>query len=200
MKDTIPFRAIFQVRKLLRGKQLVYYYRSYIEPIYTYGILTYGSTDKKNLISLEQQQRKILRVIFNKRKFETLSNKIKEHKISTIRELYLYELWKLLIRILRKQQTSESTNDIITQDEMKYIFGLSNSRRSRALSLPRKLNKQIKKTIRIRVRLLCNTFLQLDKNILEKSFSMKPSMLRKYNKKIFEAYIKDNKSLNLLFW
>ena len=63
----------------------------------------YGSAAKTNLKKIENAQRRIIRAIFFKKRFESIGNLILENKVLTIFELYMEELSKELFKQLRNE-------------------------------------------------------------------------------------------------
>ena len=64
------------------------YYKTYIEPIMSYALIVYGSTNSNNLHTIFLFQKKILRVIFGKPLFAHSSGLSELSSIQTVHELY----------------------------------------------------------------------------------------------------------------
>ena len=58
-----------QLKKFLRSSALFRAYKSFIQPIYQYGIPVYGTAEKSDE-KIENQQKLLIRMVFKKRKFE----------------------------------------------------------------------------------------------------------------------------------
>ena len=56
--------VFFQLRKFLTGQQLIFAYKSYVQPIIRYGVLVNANTDKTKLLELEMKIRRLIRIIF----------------------------------------------------------------------------------------------------------------------------------------
>ena len=54
----------FHLRKFLNGQQLIFAYKSYVQPIIQYGVLIYAITDKTKLLELEMKIRSPNRINF----------------------------------------------------------------------------------------------------------------------------------------
>ena len=62
--------------------------------IISYGLLVCGSTSKTNLEKVYLFQKRILRTIFFKRKFEHITSKFNELGLETVHEIYLNQFVK----------------------------------------------------------------------------------------------------------
>ena len=93
---------IYKARNLFSKKQLLCFYNSYAKSVIQYGILTYGSFTKNHLNEILKLQKRILRAIFFKRKFDSISEKLIEVQIETAFDLYLKILFKKLFCQIRK--------------------------------------------------------------------------------------------------
>ena len=62
--------------------------------IISYGLLVCGSTSKTNLEKVYLFQKRILRTIFFKRKFEHITSKFNELGLETVHEIYLNQFFK----------------------------------------------------------------------------------------------------------
>ena len=77
------------------------FYNSFAKSKICYGLLIYGSAAKTNLLKIEKAQRRILRAIFFKKKFDSLRDLFRTNKILTVFELFILENIKELFRQLR---------------------------------------------------------------------------------------------------
>ena len=84
---------IYKVRDIYPIKCLLMFYNSFAKSIISYGILTYGSAAKSNLYNIEKAQRRILRAIFFRNKYDSVGFIFERNKISTVFEIYLIELF-----------------------------------------------------------------------------------------------------------
>ena len=94
---------IYRIRYLYDKKCLMMFYNSFAKSVICYGLLIYGTGAKNNLKKIEMAQRRILRAIFFKKKYDSLENILGQNKIFTVFELYLVELVKELFRQLQSQ-------------------------------------------------------------------------------------------------
>ena len=79
-------------------KCLLMFYNSFAKSRICYGLLIYGSAAKTNLSKIEKAQRRILRAIFFKKKFDFLHDLLRTNKILTVFELFVLENIKELFR------------------------------------------------------------------------------------------------------
>ena len=56
--------AVTRIRKFVSRNVLIFYYRSFIEPIAPHGLLIYGYTTSSNLCRIYMVQRKLFKLIF----------------------------------------------------------------------------------------------------------------------------------------
>ena len=95
---------MYKVRHLYPTKYLLLFYNAYVKSIINYGLLVYGRAAKTNLERIELAQRRIIRAIFFKRKYDSLQEIIHKHRIFTVFELFVVEVFNEVFR----QLTSKS--------------------------------------------------------------------------------------------
>ena len=140
--------------------------KSFIHPIYQYGILVYSTADKKVMEKIENQQKLLIRIIFTKGKFESKLTLRSKYKIPPLeKELHVYELLKLLATVLGQTHAHPDVNSYIRPKE---IHTLSEpKKRNKLLKTEIRLSKQNKKPIKVRVRILCNILVKYDISVLK---------------------------------
>ena len=94
---------IYRVRHMYPRKCLLMFYNSFVKSIICYGLIVYGSATKTNLKKIENAQRRILRAIFYKKKFDSLRDILLDNKIFTVYELYTLEIVKELFEQVRNE-------------------------------------------------------------------------------------------------
>ena len=127
----------YQLKKFLPSSALFRAYKSFIQSIYQYDILVYGTADKKVTEKIENQPKMLIRIIFRKRKFESTLKLRSKYKIPLVRELHVYEFLKLLAAVLRKAHAHPEINSYISPKEIHTLFD------------PEKRNKLLKTEIRL---------------------------------------------------
>ena len=106
--------VIAQMRKFVPMDVLIRYYCYNIKPIIQYGLLVYGGTSFSNLNPIFLLQKKIIRMIYKVRKFDSIRERFREHKILTVHELYVYDLLKFCLRSINKLNSTAFLNDFFT--------------------------------------------------------------------------------------
>ena len=94
---------IYRVRDLYPEKCLLMFYNSFARSIISYGILVYGTAAKTSLKKIEKTQRRNIRAIFYKKRFESITNILLENKVFTVYALYMEESVKELFKELRHE-------------------------------------------------------------------------------------------------
>ena len=116
----------FQLRKFLTGQQLIFAYKSYVQPIIRYGVLVYANTDKSKLLELEMKIRRLIRIIFYKHRTDSITEIMHDNKIYTVKEyiphFFAYEVLKVTGKFLRKKYQVETLRYSITEQELNVIF------------------------------------------------------------------------------
>ena len=114
--------VFFQLRKFLTGQQLLFAYKSYVQPIIQYGVLVYANTDKTKLLELEMKIRRLIRIIFYKHRMDSNTAIMHDNKLYTVRELFAYDVLKLTGKIIGKECQVETLRYSITEQELNVIF------------------------------------------------------------------------------
>ena len=83
------------------------FYNSFAKSVTCYGLLVYGSAAKTNLQKIECAQRRILRAIFFKKKFDSMVNLLADNKILNLFELLMVEVIQELFKQIRKESYLE---------------------------------------------------------------------------------------------
>ena len=90
------------------------YYNANIKPIIQYGLLVYGGTSFAALNQIHLFQRKIIRMIFFKRKYDIITSTFYDNKILTVHELYIYDLLKFCLRSAHNRNPNPYLNSLFT--------------------------------------------------------------------------------------
>ena len=104
-----------QLRYFVSRVVLLKYHNFYVKPILQYGILVYGCTYITHLKKISLMQRKLLRLIFFKRKTMSIESDMINAHILSVPQLYVYELIKFAFRSVRKEVWSEHLNNLYTK-------------------------------------------------------------------------------------
>ena len=101
---------------------------SNIKPIKQYGLLVYGGTSFSFLNPILNMQRKIVRMICFKKKFDTITKFFSDNKILTVHELYVYDSMKFCLRSLNQKHTNCYLNSLFTFKNFAYNTRISEGR------------------------------------------------------------------------
>ena len=118
MKCNQYVSILYQTRKYLRIELLETIYKQYVQPHYQYGALIYGTANKSDLKSLHHQENLLIRIVFWFPKRKEVLNCRSKKKIPSTLELHVYELLKLISKVIRREHLSESTNTFINDKEI----------------------------------------------------------------------------------
>ena len=127
-------------------KCLLMFYNSFAKSIICYELIVCGSAAKTNLKKIENAQRRILRAIFFKKKFDSL----RDNKIFTVYELYTLEIVKELFKQLRNESAVQyleipSVTDAIMTTRWR-AKGLFSTTYSRTVTKRKSLENTLRKT------------------------------------------------------
>ena len=75
---------IHRIREQYTRSSLLMFYNSFAKSVLSYALISYGTAAKTNLMKVENAQRRILRAIFFRRKFDSLYKIWYGHKIQTV--------------------------------------------------------------------------------------------------------------------
>ena len=80
--------------------------------------MAYASTDKTKLETIELKIKRLLKIICFKRRNESIEELRQKRKIYFVKELQIYELLKLLCKILRKDFISAIVQEAVTEKNL----------------------------------------------------------------------------------
>ena len=158
-KLSVHSGVICKLRHYLPKHILLLYYNSHVKPIIQYGVLVYGCTASNNLVPILRQQKKILRIILGKRRWESVFDDFFRLKILTVYELYAYDLLKFTLRSLNKVHADPTLNALFTK--IAYQRRTRNSDKG-YLKIPRSNNNLQRFSIQVRGAKLVNFLLEHD--------------------------------------
>ena len=107
--------VFFQLRNFLTGRQLIFAYKSYVQPIIQYGVLVYTNTDKTKVLELEMKIRRLIRINFYEHRMDSITEIMHDNKIYTVRDFFAYKILKLTRKIIRKKCQVETLRFSITE-------------------------------------------------------------------------------------
>ena len=94
---------MYRARTCFSKYHLLRFYSAYIIPIMSYGLIAYGCGAKSNLDKIYLVQKKILRTIFFKRKYEHITNVFIEYNIHTVFDIFFIQIFHETFRQLRNE-------------------------------------------------------------------------------------------------
>ena len=85
----------------MRESQMIKAFRTYIQPIVQYGVLIYGSTTITAIREIDKVVKRIMRLIFHRKNFESTYEERVKHRVYLASELHAYEVLKQTLKIIR---------------------------------------------------------------------------------------------------
>ena len=89
-----------------------------MQPILQYGDLIYGTAAKSDIKKFNNKIKHLVRIIYGKRKFESIVNFRIAAKIYNIEELHLYELLNLDIKKIRELNEYRTKNAFLRMNDL----------------------------------------------------------------------------------
>ena len=93
----------YKLRKVLRESQMIKAFRAYIQPIVQYGVLINGSTTITTIREIDKVVKRIVRLIFHRKKFESTYEERVKHRIYLASELHASKVLKQTLKNKRGQ-------------------------------------------------------------------------------------------------
>ena len=84
----------YRLRSILTVKEMVLTYKVYVQPVVSYGVLDYRTSNKTLILPLESKIKRITRIIINKPKSTSTGLERESNHIYSIRVMHLFELLK----------------------------------------------------------------------------------------------------------
>ena len=121
---------ICQLRYYFSTSTLLKIYKTCIQPIYQYSVLIYGTANRTDLKTLESQQRLMWGNCFKNKKWESLKHIWDKHKLCLVREIIVYELFKLMVEIIRRLCGIKKLHEYISEQEITDTIKTGNRRKT----------------------------------------------------------------------
>ena len=183
---------LYQTRHFLDRNLPVKIFKQYFQPRYQYAVLNYGTTTKSILTKLQRQQNLFLGIVSQLKKSDEV------HKNRKKRALHVYEVFKLLVSMVRRTHPPESLNRFLEISEVEK--SLNDTKRLKSLPTVRKLTKLNRKRLSVRVRLLFDVLKNIDERIIRKAIDCEQHNLNDFLHKVRENYNLDSEVFNNRFW
>ena len=105
---------VWKARYVFSKQQMLRFYKAYVNPTITYRILIYGNTSQSHLTEIMKLQKRILRAIFSKGRYESIKEIMDENKLLTVFDLYFFEMFKYWFMELRSDKKKRfSVSDLL---------------------------------------------------------------------------------------
>ena len=146
-----------RLKSIVSKNILLRYYNTYINPSILYGLLIYGCTSKRKLEPIHIMQKKILRIIYGKKRDYPSRELFVESKVLSVYELYCFELIKFSLKALRQETPSSPLNNLYKR--MEPSFPTRNSKKG-LLTTVKCQSKYQKTSLRLRGTKVVNALLK----------------------------------------
>ena len=94
---------------MLKLKQLLQYFKRYVQSVIQYGSLIYGATSRNALMPLLRLQKRYFRIILRKKYRESVMQAMEFYKIPNVFELHVYEILKAYLSYSFKENHAANT-------------------------------------------------------------------------------------------
>ena len=191
------FTSIFyRLRKILNRKTLIRAFKTYIQPIIQYGVLVYGSTAKSKIDKISTKINRILKIIYFRRKYDSIAKEREINFIYNAAELHVYELLKLCIRLIRDQNNIKVIQDIYVKMVAKTNKKVRKCKN--ILNFDKRLHE--KHSIGLRLGVMLTMIVNLYPNILSEAKSFSHHQTNRFCHFFLDSYILGNQEIvNLIF-
>ena len=119
---------ISKLRHFVPKWELMNYYKTNVVPIIQYGILVFGCCSYKALEPIFIMQKKILKLIYFRKRRDSCDDIFLKNECLTVYELHIYELLKFVLRSIFKVHSIDSLNNY-------FVFSSQKVTRSSKLQL-----------------------------------------------------------------
>ena len=176
------------------GKFFLRFYEAYSKPIISYGLLIYGCTRDSVLKQIHLMRKRIKTTIFSKKREKSVSELFFKHKISTIYEIYLEEIFNKTIYQIYGWSTIKSLdceNQTVQRFTRSQCAGLLRPHFSRVTTGKNSLSNRITK---------CYNFLMKNDLVPKIEKSVDKTSLKRFILNFKKLYIQDSETtFNLIF-
>ena len=99
---------VLRSRNYLTRSQLLFYYKTHVNPIIQYEVLIYGCTAYSNLDPVVKIQKRSIRNIHFLPKYASVSDYMGANELPSVYELHVYELLKFIVKSIRCEHQYET--------------------------------------------------------------------------------------------
>ena len=169
--------VINKLRKFVGKKILLTYYKVYVQSELSYGLLIYGCTTKNKLKPILLFQKRILRLIYSKRRDFPSRILFEKDNILDIYDLYTLELLKFSLKSLNKLHVSQYLNSLFIKYNAEHLE--TRGKVKGKLIIPKAANKMNRNSLKNRGTRLVNYM--LDRKLLPPNLGkMNPFNIKKF--------------------
>ena len=111
----------YRLRKCLMKSQMIQVFKSYVQPVVQYGILVSGNSVSSDILLIDSKLKNFVRIIFNRRKFNSVSDLRRKFNLFWATELHLYEVLKLMINKLRDECVVSHVKSFLNENELNRV-------------------------------------------------------------------------------
>ena len=184
-KKLIKYCAIFyRIRKIFHRKHLLQFYNAFVKTKIQYGILVYGCCKHTSLKPIFMLQKRIIKTIFSKRKYDHISKEMIDNKIANVYELHCYEFFKQAIS--NPEYSNSNVNSNISDKRIT---------RANTRGLQRLPSRSNNTDLNFRIIKLQNAFNNLNLIPPVDFAKLSNEAVKKYQHKILDNYIVGNDDL-----
>ena len=163
----------------------------YFKLILQYGILIYGSTNKNFSKPINLLIKRILKIFFWKRKYESIERIRVHYLISNASELYAFEIFKPLVKLIKKQPLSEVFSTIIVDSDLNDIMKKRNRGQFVKISRQRFDSSSLKGRVLGKLKMALN----YNNSFIEDVRTIKEANIQEFKHKFLNLYITGNQDL-----
>ena len=181
----------YRLRLIFKRTQLHKIFKIYVKPIVQYGILIYGSTNESFLKPINLLIKRILKIIFWKRKYESIERIRVHNLISNASELHAFEIFKLLVKLIKKQPLSEVFSTIIADSDLNDIM----KKRNRGQFVKISRQRFDSNSLKCRVLGMLKMALNFNNSFIEDVRTIKEANIQEFCHTFLNLYITGNQYL-----
>ena len=184
-----------KLRNVLRESQMIKAFKTYIQPIVQYGVLIYGSTTITTIREIDKVIKRIVRLIFHRKKFESTYEERVKHRIYLASELHAYEVLKQTLKNIRRQcNISPISKGFSMQNCLKKSKRLIKNKITQGKNLFHSFS------IIVRIRRVLRMLLGYDDEIIEKIENMSTAETKNFCHQFLDNYILGNEDIVRLLY
>ena len=192
----IKFSGLFyRLRKFLRKSQIIQVFKSYVQSVVQYGILIYGNSVLSDISLIDSKLKILIRIIFNRRTFNSVSDLWREFNLFLAKELHLYEGLKLLIKMLRDECVVSHVKSFKNDNELNRV----NKSRKTTMSLDCGNRKNVTNRLKFKVRKMLNLLVFIEPSFVNTVLKMSNQQIKNFCHIFLRNYIIDNQDFSSYF-